>query len=75
MDEEVKVSPVAKRTPWPIRLDSVEEKKNKEVEERGRESQQQLQEGQQQLRPDGEEREKGRRQQGEWLEELLEQDR
>jgi hypothetical protein len=59
MDEEVEASPVAKRTPWPIGLHSVEEKRKKEEEERERESQQQLQEGQQQQRPDGEEREEG----------------
>ena len=35
MDEEVVASPVAKRTPWPIGLHSVEEKRKKEEEERG----------------------------------------
>ena len=48
MDEEVEASPVAKRTPWPIGLHSVEEKRKKEVEEREREKQQQLRQGQQQ---------------------------
>ena len=75
MDEEVEASPVAKRTPWPVGLHSVEEKRKKEEKERSQESQQQLQEGQQQPRPDGEEREEGWRQQGGRLEELLEQDR
>jgi len=54
MDEEVEASLVAKRTPLPVGLHSVEEKRKKEEEERGRESQQQLQEGQQQPQPDGE---------------------
>jgi len=49
MDEEVKASPVAKRTPSPIGLHSVKEKRKKEEEEHERESQQQLQEGRQQL--------------------------
>ena len=40
MDEEVEASPVARQTPWPIRLHSAEEKKKKEEEERERESQQ-----------------------------------
>jgi len=75
MDEEVEASPIAKRTPWPIGLHSVEEKKKKEEEERERETQQQLQEGRQQPQQEGEEGEEGRRQQGKWLEELLEQDR
>ena len=56
MNEEVEASLVAKRTPWPIRLHSVEEKRKKEEEERGRESQQQLQEGQREPWLDGEER-------------------
>ena len=42
MDVEVEASPVAKRTPWPIGLHSVEEKRKKEEEEHERESQQQL---------------------------------
>ena len=75
MDEEVEASPVARWTPCPIGLHSVEEKKKKEEEERERESQQQLQEGRQQLQQEGEEGEEGSRQQGDWLEELLEQDR
>ena len=74
-DEEVEASPVAKRTPWPIGLHSVEERMKKKGEERERESQQQLQEGRQQLQYAGEEGEEGRQQQGERLEELLEQDR
>jgi len=49
MDEEVEASPIVKRTPWPIELHSVEEKRKKEEEEREQESQQQLQEGLQQL--------------------------
>ena len=44
MDEEVEASPVTKRTPWPIGLHSIEERKKKEEEERERESQEQLQE-------------------------------
>ncbi|XP_021311849.1 misshapen-like kinase 1 [Sorghum bicolor] len=75
MDEEVKASPVTKRTSWPIGLHSVEEERKKAKEQRERESQQRLQEGQQQPRPDGEEGKEGRRQQIERLEELLEQDR
>ena len=47
MDEEVEASPVAKRTPWPIGLQFIEEKRKKEEEEREQETQQQLQEGQQ----------------------------
>jgi hypothetical protein len=34
MDEEVETSPVAKRTPWPAGLRSVEEQRKKEEEER-----------------------------------------
>jgi len=45
IDEEVEASPVAKQTPWPIGLHSVEEKRKKEVEEHERETQQQLQQG------------------------------
>jgi len=37
MDEEVKASPVTKRTPWPIGLHSVEERRKKEEEEHERE--------------------------------------
>ena len=48
MDEEVEASPITKRTPWPIGLHSIEEKRKKEEEERERETQQQLQEGLQQ---------------------------
>jgi hypothetical protein len=40
MDEEVESSPVAKRTPWPIGLHSVEEQKKRGEEERTREMQQ-----------------------------------
>ena len=46
VDEEVEASPT-KRTPWPIGLHSVEERRKKEEEEREREEQQQLQEKQQ----------------------------
>jgi hypothetical protein len=55
MDEEVEASPVAKRTPWPIELYSVEEKRKMEEEEHEQEAQQQLQQ-------DKEEREEGWRQ-------------
>jgi len=61
MDEEVEASPVAKRTPWPIRLHSFKERRKKEEEEREQEPQQHLQEVQQQL------------QWGESLEDKLEQ--
>ena len=58
-DEEVEVSPVAKWMPWPIELHSVEERRKKEEEER---------------KGGEEEEEKERRwQQGERLEEQLEQ--
>jgi len=40
MDEGVETSPVAKRTPWPIGLHSVEEQRKKEEEERERETRQ-----------------------------------
>jgi len=40
MDEDVETSPVAKWTPWPAGLRSVEEKRKKEEEERGEESRQ-----------------------------------
>ena len=40
IDEEVEASPVVKRTPWPIGLHSVEERRKKEEEEREREMQQ-----------------------------------
>jgi len=43
MDEEVKASPVTRRTPWPIGLHSVEEQRKKEAEEHEREMQQQPQ--------------------------------
>jgi len=47
VDEEVEASPVAKRTPWPIGLHSVEERRKKEEEEeREQEQRQQLQEEQ-----------------------------
>jgi len=45
MDEEVEASSVAKRTPWPIGLHSVEEQRKRGEEECEREMQQQLQEG------------------------------
>ena len=44
MDKEVETSPVAKRTPWPARLRSVEEQRKKEEEEREQETWRQLQE-------------------------------
>jgi len=37
VDEEVEASTIAKRTPWPIGLHSVEERRKKEEEERERE--------------------------------------
>ena len=37
VDEEVEASPITKRTPWPIGLHSVEERRKKEEEERERE--------------------------------------
>jgi len=73
MDEEVEASPVAKRTPWPIGLHSVEEQRKRGEEEHERETQQQLQEGQQKLQQEGE-GEEVRRLEGAQLEELLEQD-
>jgi len=42
MDEEVEASPTAKRTPWPIRLHSVNERRKREEKEREREMRQQL---------------------------------
>jgi len=75
MDEEVEASPVAKWTPWPIGLHSVEEQRKRGEEERERETLQHLQEGQQQPQQEGEEGEEGRRPEGAQLEELLEQDR
>jgi len=33
MDKEVETSPVAKRTPWPVGLRSVEEQRKREEEE------------------------------------------
>jgi len=42
LEEEVEASPIVKRTPWPIGLHSVEERRKKEEEEREREPQQQL---------------------------------
>jgi len=75
MDEEVEASPVAKRTPWPIGLRSVEKQRKRGEEESEQEMQQQLQEGQQRPQQEGEEGEEGRRLEGSRLEELLEQDR
>ena len=40
MDEEVEVSPVAERTPWPVGLRSVEEQRKRGEEERELEMQQ-----------------------------------
>jgi len=74
IDEEVEASLVAKRTPWPIGLHSVEEQRKGGEEERERKTQQQLQEGQQQPQREGEEGEEGWRPEGAWLEELLEQE-
>ena len=62
------------QTPWPIGLHAVKERRKKEEEEREWEMQQQLQQGQQQPQQE-EEGLEGRWQQGERLEELLEQDR
>ena len=75
MDEEVEASPVAKRTPWPIGLHSIEEQRKREEEERERETRQQQHEGQQQPQQQEGEGEEGRRLEGARLEELLEQDR
>ena len=47
--DEVEASPVAKRTPWPIGLHSVVERRKKEEEDREQEPQQRPQEEQQQL--------------------------
>jgi len=44
MDEEAQTSLVAKRTPWPAGLHSVEEQRKKEEDEREQETRQQLQE-------------------------------
>jgi len=60
MDKEVEASSIAKRTPWPIGLHSVEERRKKEEECKGGEE---------------EVEEERWRQQGEQLEELLEQHR
>jgi len=43
MDEEAQTSLVARRTPWPAGLRSIEEQKKKEEEEREQETQRQLQ--------------------------------
>jgi len=61
-DEEVEASPIAKRTPWPTGLHSIEEQRKREEEEREQELQQE--EGEEERRPEGPQ-----------LEELLEQDR
>jgi len=74
MDEEVEASPIAKRTPCPVGLHSIEEQTKRGEEERKRETQQQLSEGQQQQR-EGEEGEEGRWLEEAQLEDLLEQDR
>jgi len=74
-DEEVEASPITERTPGPIGLHSVEERRKKKEEEHERETQQQLQQGQQQAQQQGEEGEEGRWQEGDQLEELLEHDR
>jgi len=47
MDEEVEAFPVAKRTPWPVGLRSVEEQRKRGEEEHEWEMQQQQYEGQQ----------------------------
>jgi len=44
MDEEAQTSLVARRTPWPTRLHSIEEQKKKEEEEHEQETRRQLQE-------------------------------
>jgi len=38
MDEEVDASPIARRTPWPTGLRSIEEQRKKEEEERKQET-------------------------------------
>jgi hypothetical protein len=63
MDEEVEASPIARRTPWPIGLHSVEEQRKKEEKEREQEMRQQPQEEQQPQQKEGEE--------GQQLESLL----
>ena len=55
MDEGVETSPVAKRTPWPAGLRSVEEQRKKEEEERKQEMRQQPQEEQRLQPEEGEE--------------------
>jgi len=55
MDEEVETSPVAKRTPWPAGLRSVEEQRKKEEEEREQETWQQPLEEQRLQQKEGEE--------------------
>jgi len=52
MDEGAETSHVAKRTPWPAGLRSVEERRKKEEEEREQGTRQQAQE-EQQLQPKG----------------------
>jgi len=71
MDEGVETSHVAKRTPWPVGLCSVEERRKKEEEEHEQETRQQPQEEQWLQLKEGEE---GQLLAGPQLEELLEQD-
>ena len=72
MDEEAQTSLVAKRTPWPAGLHSVEEQRKKEEDEREQETRQQLQEERRLQQKEGEE---GHPTAGPQLEGLLEQDR
>ena len=73
MDEEVEASPVAKRTPWPIGLHSIEERRKKEGEEREREPQQQLQEELEQLQEEQQQPWRDGGEEEEKLEDVLEQ--
>jgi len=72
MDEEVEAAAIARRTPWPIRLHSVEQQKKKEEEEREQETWQQPREEQ---RPPLKEREEGQAPACSQLDGSLEQDR
>ena len=62
MDEEAQTSLVARRTPWPAGLRSIEEQKKKEEEEREQETRRQLQE--QDRRQEPQELEEQQQQQG-----------
>ncbi|XP_021309121.1 neurofilament medium polypeptide-like [Sorghum bicolor] len=72
MDEEVEAFPIAKRTPWPIGVHSIEEQRRKEEREREQKTRQQPQEEQQLHLKEGE---VGQPSADPQLEELLEQDR